>query len=181
MNESILIIGGMGVGKSTISKLIADKLNIPYKSMDAYRCDYVKDFREYDFETQLELRKKYGFKREKDYLKPWIDKAFNDFLEKLDEPCVIDAGGLNTYEISDELLEKIKNIKNIVLLKNDNIDEILARRDVDKNSDLGEIYINTNNNPVNYELAKIVMDVHGDKEEIADEIISKLQTKKTLI
>jgi len=60
--SDIILIGAMGVGKSTVAKLLASKLDLPQVSMDELRWKYYKekDWRE---ERQENIRDKEGFLR----------------------------------------------------------------------------------------------------------------------
>lgn len=44
-NKSILMIGPMATGKSSISKDLSNKLNMPYISFDKSRMDFYKSIR----------------------------------------------------------------------------------------------------------------------------------------
>jgi adenylate kinase family enzyme len=50
----------MGAGKSTVGKLLSEKLGLPQYSMDALRFDYYKEIG-YDEELAKQLREKKGF------------------------------------------------------------------------------------------------------------------------
>lgn len=55
--KSILLIGGMAIGKSTISELLAEKLKMSIISIDAKKDELLQSSSEYNFEMQLQIRK----------------------------------------------------------------------------------------------------------------------------
>lgn len=76
-------------------------------------------------------------------------------------------------EPSTTTISKLKQYKNIILLKSADIESIIKRRSIIPNSNLGEIYINTHKSSNNEELSTQTIYVDGKSpEEIADEIIS---------
>ncbi len=57
--KSILLIGGMAIGKSTISELLGKKLNMNTISIDAEKDKLLSTIPNYSLEKQLEIRKQY--------------------------------------------------------------------------------------------------------------------------
>jgi hypothetical protein len=45
MHPTILLIGPLGAGKTTVGRLLADQLNLPFWSVDALRPDYYRQVR----------------------------------------------------------------------------------------------------------------------------------------
>ena len=60
MNTDILLIGPMDTGKSTLGKLLAEKLGLPQCSMDDLRWAYYQEIG-YDRAIQEQIREKKGF------------------------------------------------------------------------------------------------------------------------
>lgn len=93
--KSILLIGGMAIGKSTISELLAKKLNMEVVSTDAQKDKILLSIPDYSFEKQLQIRKEFGFTAEANFPQPYLDLALNHILDSLDAPAIIDIGALN--------------------------------------------------------------------------------------
>lgn len=154
LDNSILLVGPMGTGKTTISKAISQYNNMPLISFD-------------DTKSFLELRSQrenFGkdFKRYEFFLSTSI-------LTSLTEPSVIDFGGghsvyenpLMFYEFK-KLLSRFKNV--ILILPSQNMEEslkILSERLKERNPMTYEKNIQTNEHFVksacNYELAKNIL------------------------
>ena len=177
-NNSILLIGGMAIGKSTIAKEIAKKTNMPYISTDAYKDKLLDSDKSYSFEKQLKIREKYGYKGEKEFLLPYLLESFKELLDNLKEPSVIDIGALSTFIVDENLRNKLSNFKHVIYLYTENVDEIMNRRNIDKNSELGVIYLETHNNLINEEIS--TKSINVDNKSI-EEIINEITTKKTLV
>lgn len=180
--NSILIIGGMGIGKSTISKLLSDKIKLPIISTDAFKDEYLDNIKEYSFDKELEIRNNYGFKKEAEYLIPFLNMSFEYLLDNLKEPSIIDVGGLNTYKINDNLINKISKFNNIILLTTENVEELLNRRGFKVDTEIADIYINTLKNKLNYNLTNKIVNVDNKTpEDITDEIINIILKKNYAI
>lgn len=171
-DDSILLIGGMSIGKSTISKLLSEKTNMKVISTDAVRSNLLNTISNYSFEKQLEIRKEKGYKGEMEYLIPYTNKTLNKVIDELSDPSIIDIGAFFKNQLTDNLIEKIKQFKNIVLLYSDNNEEILKRRNIDPKSEIGQIYLETLNNNVLEELCTRKINVDNQSpEEIVNEIV----------
>lgn len=170
--KSILLIGGMAVGKSTISELLARKLDMSAISIDAKKDELLQSLPEYSFEEQLKIRSEYGFSAEARYLLPYLNLTLNSILGSLRTPAIIDLGALSTMGLDITSITKLGKYKNIILLKTDDLDSILKRREVASNSDLGQIYLETHRNPNNEHLCTQVINVDNKSpEEIVEEIL----------
>lgn len=177
--ESILLIGGMATGKSTVAKYLSNKTNMPVISIDAFKDEFLDSIEEYSFEKQLEIRKENGYIGEMKYLLPFIHSALEQFLNNIDRPYIIDFGTLSTIDLNEEMINKIKEFNNIFLLYSEK--NVSERRDVEKESELDKIYKDTNENPINFMLTDKVINIDNKKtEDIGEEIINKTN-KKTLI
>lgn len=170
--KSILLIGGMAIGKSTISELLARKLEMSAISIDAKKDELLQSLPKYSFEKQLQIRRKYGFSAEAKYLLPYLNLTLNNILDSLRNPVIIDMGALSTMGLDATSISKLRQYKNIILLKSDNLDSILKRREVALNSDLGQIYLETHRNPNNEHLCTQVINVDNKSpEKIVEEIL----------
>lgn len=177
--KSILLIGGMGIGKSTVSKILSKKLNMKLVSSDAKKDELLLSLSDYSFEKQLQIRKQYGFNAEATYLLPYLELTLNNILDSLNVPTVIDIGALNTTKLDIISIRKLKKFKNIVLLKSDDMQRILNRRKVLPNGELETVYIETHQNPNNEFLCTQVICVDNKTtEEVASEIVSLICNTK---
>ncbi|UUV18111.1 hypothetical protein NRK67_12535 [Fusobacteria bacterium ZRK30] len=70
MKKDIILIGPVGAGKSTIGKLLSEKLDIPQASLDDIRWKIYKGSG-YDFELAYEIMKREGFLGIYRYWKPF--------------------------------------------------------------------------------------------------------------
>jgi shikimate kinase len=177
-NTTIILIGPIRVGKSTIGKLLAEKLDIPQCPMDAVRWDYYKEIG-YDENLAKQIREKEGFLGLYRYWKPFEAYAVERILSEHSN-CVIDFGaGHSVYE-DDELFTRIQQIlapyENIVLiLPSEDLDEsvqILNERNggiVSNGFDFNEHFVKHHSN---HDLAKIVVYTkEKSPEETRDEIL----------
>ncbi len=99
--------------------------------------------------------------------------TLNNILEYLTTPSIIDIGALNTVGLNAISINKIKQFKNIILLKSKDLKSILKRRNIEQNSDLERIYIETHQNPENRHLSTQIIYVDNKTpEEIVNEIIN---------
>ncbi|HYF62694.1 MAG TPA: hypothetical protein VD886_07755 [Herpetosiphonaceae bacterium] len=95
--KSIILIGPLGVGKSTVGALLAERLGRPAVSMDDLRLGYYAEIG-YDRELAARARAADGFWGMYRYWKPFEAHAVERILA--DHPdCVIDFGaGHSVYE-----------------------------------------------------------------------------------
>ena len=103
-SESIILIGPMGTGKSTIAKVLSEKTGMPNISLDN-RKYYPKGFYE---NTDFDYQKKYEL------------ELANRILSGINEPSIIDFGaGHSVYE-NPEMFEELKKtldyFRNVVLI-----------------------------------------------------------------
>ena len=172
-DDSIILIGPMGTGKSTIAKLLAEKIEggsrIPL-----------------DSKGQLEEL----YKQKKLYrnFKNFEFVLTGTVLSTLNRPYVIDFGaGHSIYEdteVRSKMQEICSNFKNIILLlptkeKEANRKILLERRNIEEGSNKDKDNWHFISAPDNYELAtNIIYEDGKTPEEIADEILQIVQMKK---
>lgn len=91
MRSEIILIGPVGVGKTTVSKLLAEKLSIPKVSMDDVLFNY---FREVGFDENhwKLISEKLGRPAAYRYLKVFGSYGVKRILEDHHD-CVFDFGG----------------------------------------------------------------------------------------
>jgi len=116
--SDIILIGAMGVGKSTIGKLLSSKLKLPQASMDAKRFGYYEE-KDYTKDRENEYRRESGFAGVYTYWKQYDVYAVERLLEE-HKNCVIDFGaGHSIYEDSEDFArvsEMLAPYANVVLL-----------------------------------------------------------------
>ena len=116
--SDIILIGAEGAGKSTIGKLLAQKLDLSQVSMDRLRWDYYVEVG-WSKEKQKEIAENEGFAGVYRYWKQYDLYAVERLLDE-HEDCVIDFGaGHSIYEESEDLEragELLAPYTNVILL-----------------------------------------------------------------
>jgi len=160
MNSEIILIGPIGVGKTTVGKLLSQKLNIPQVDVDELRAKYYREIG-YDEELAKSKHESEGIWGLYQYWKPFEAYAVQRVLEEHPN-CVIDFGaGHSVYE-NDELFDRIQKIlapyRNVILLMpssdlDESIDILNQRSDFlrDMQPNINEHFIKHHSN---YDLAK---------------------------
>lgn len=170
-DNTIILIGPMGTGKSTIGKILAEKENRQQISFDKRR-----QFQEL-------------YKREKRFnnFKNFEFALTGTILSSLKNPSIIDFGAGHSIYEEPELKEKMKEMcsefKNIVLLmptedKEESREILLKRRrfEIGSKKDRDNWHFITA--PDNYELATdIIYENERTPEEISEEILDRINKK----
>ena len=179
LDKSVLLIGPMGSGKSTIAENIKEKTGMPRISLDdrktlhnlyEHRKDF-EDFKEFEFFLTAQT------------------------LTSLEEPAVIDFGaGHSVYEnpiMFYEMKKLTDKFQNVILLmpsedKNESL-QIVNDRIKKRNIPNAESVMKDNEHfvmsPYNYDIAKQTVYTKGkNAEEVTEEVGSLVKTKdnKTL-
>jgi shikimate kinase len=183
-NTTVILIGPVGVGKSTLGRLLAAKLGVPQRPMDRHRWSY---YNEIGYENELadRLYKEKGFVGVYRYWKPFEAYAVWRLLSDYSD-CVIDMGGGHTVYEDDALFARIQKILEpypnvILLLPTPDLDEsvrILRERagdEVSTDLDFHEHFVKHHSN---HDLAKIVVYTEGKTPEESCEEISALLTQR---
>ena len=184
-DESILLIGPMGVGKTSAAKAISSTLGMDYIDVDEQRWDYFSQQPDYD---GLIVKKLFDESKGVEafrYMKPFEARYVIDILSKF--PCsVFDFGaGYSVYQ-NMELFEQVRTAfskhNHIVFLRysDDPIEslEALRKRHVDIPK---ELYYALNRefieSPCNEILSTYIIDTKNKAiQEIIDCVLNKVQS-----
>jgi hypothetical protein len=116
--EAPVLIGPVGVGKTTVSALLADHLGVPLVSLDAIRLGYYHEIG-YDDEHAGRLREAGGFAALYRYWKPFEAHAVERVLAE-HQAAVIDCGAGHAVQDDPLLFARIQRAlagrANVVLL-----------------------------------------------------------------
>ena len=164
LESSIILIGPIGSGKSTIANFLCQKCNIPHVSLD----------------NREQLSSLYEYRQNFDNFKKFEFFLTVTVLTNLPEPMIIDFGaGHSVYEDEAMFLEMqslISRFSNVILLmpsedKEESIDILNERKGIEPGSSQDFDNRHFVNIPCNYELAKIT-EYTKDKtpEQISNEI-----------
>ncbi|MDJ0573559.1 MAG: shikimate kinase [Xenococcaceae cyanobacterium MO_234.B1] len=181
--SDIILIGPIGAGKSTIGKLLAQKLELPQVSMDRIRWDYYKEIG-WNREDEKQIAENEGFAGVYRYWKQF-DLYGVERLLKEHQNCVIDFGaGHSVYEDDGdftrarELLTPYTNV--VLLMPSSDLDEsvaILNKRNEQNTPIINGMEANRFflTHPSNRELATLVVYTKGKTpSETRDEILTSL-------
>ena len=176
MKKDIILIGPVGAGKSTIGKLLSEKLGFPQASLDDIRWEIYKESG-YDFKLADEIMQREGFLGIYRYWKPFEAYSVKRILELYSGHIHDFGAGQSVYE-DEELFKEVQNVlepySNIVLLlpseDRERCLQILFERTQFEHNNL---FIN---NPSNKKLVKIIVYTDGKNlKEITEEIIRKIK------
>jgi len=167
LNNSYLIIGGTKSKKSEVARLLSKKLKYKLINLDREKYSYFNDFTDYDFNTYQSIKEKYGDIKALTYIHKYEMKHLEFVLENIDKNVVIDFGNTYTLLDNEELLNKIKLFKNIVLLEND-----IKLNKFDKK---------LKNNKINKRIATMTINTDNKEEEIIVKEILNFKEFKSML
>lgn len=174
MPKDIILIGPLRAGKTTVGKLLSEKLHLPQVSLDELRWGYYQEIG-YDPDLAKQIRETGGFVALVFYLKLFDAYAVERTLAD-HQDCVFDLGaGHSVYE-SKELSERVKRAlapySNVfLLLPSPDIEEsarLLNERTKDLPGTFGQgfnwhkYFLEQRSN---YELAKFIVYTEGKTPE----------------
>jgi shikimate kinase len=189
MSSTILLIGPLGAGKTTVAQLLAERLGLPFCSVDQVRDAYYKNLG-YDqtFASRIATSDQ-GIQGVLRYSKPFEAKMIQQVLA--DHHGVIDFGASNSvyddkdlFALVEKTLAPYPNV--ILLLPSQDLDEsaeILKRRLTQMLTEAGkeftdELFVLNEHfvkHPSNHQLAKrVIYTKDKTPEEICDELVQKL-------
>jgi shikimate kinase len=177
VRNEIVLIGPVGVGKTTVSKLLAERLSIPKVSMDDILFDYFRDVGFIE-EHWKSIAEKLGRPAAYRYLKVFGSYGVKRILED-HKNCVFDFGGGGVMgEFPDEfaaMKSALADFENVVFLipspdKKESLEFLYDRLKINPPGwTLLEHFVF---HPTHDELAKHVIYVKGKTpEQICEEIL----------
>jgi shikimate kinase len=189
MNSTLILIGPIGAGKTSVGYLLAEKLNLPFCSVDDVRdAYYQKVGYDKDIASQIAASDQ-GIQGVLRYSKPFEARMVERVLA--DHHGIVDFGASNSVYDDKDLFARVENAlapyPNVILLlpspDMEETVEILKDRLMrmlteagkgftDELFELNEYFVQ---HPSNHRLAKLVI-YTKDKtpEEICDELVQKL-------
>ena len=189
MNSTIILIGPLGTGKTTVGHLLAEKLDLPFCSVDNVReAYYQKVGYDHALASQIATSRQ-GLQGVLQYSKPFEAQMVEQVLA--DHHGVIDFGASNSVYDDNDLFTRIEKAlvpypNVILLLPSSDLDEsvmILKNRltrmlieagkeFTDELFELNEYFVK---HPSNHQLAKLIIYTRDrTPKEICDEIVQKL-------
>lgn len=180
--ESIIFIGPIGAGKSTISKMVADKLSLPSFSLDEE--EHLGAKVGYDVERYKRMQEEQGLLPAYEYRRGFYDRLVPLFLASHDRG-VLDLGGGHPIVPDPKKQEAIKEAlapyERIFLLMPTSDPETAIKILRERNKleadepDLNELYFQ-NGNRTFWELAKHVLYTEGKTpEETCEEVLRHMK------
>ena len=189
MNAPIIFIGPLGAGKTTVGQLLAEKLDLPFCSVDAIRWTYYQKAG-YDQTLAAQIAASdQGIQGVLRYSKPFEAQLVESVLA--DHRGIIDFGASNSVYDEEVLFTRVENAlapypNVILLLPSTDMDESVAilkyrlikmlteagKEFTDKLFELNEYFTK---HPSNLRLAKLVIYTKDETpEKICDELTQKL-------
>ncbi len=181
MPDDIVLIGPVRTGKSTLGRLLSEKLGLPQVSLDAIRLNYYKEIG-FDEALAGEIRQKGGFMAFMYYRELFSAYAVERMLAE-HAGCVFDFGA-GIFE-SDEMFRRVQqalaDYPNVVLiLPTSDLEEslrILAERDANPPRDLSfDLLRHFLTHHTYYDLAKVTV-YTADKtpQQTCQEILERVR------
>ena len=183
VKESVIIIGPMGVGKTSVSKILAETLDLEYIDVDELRWDYFNSQPDFDHDMMKKLHQSGDAAGTFQYMKPF-EARYVEHIVNAYSSAVLDFGaGYTVYE-DDALFLKVKAClapyRHVVFLRySPDHQESLNALQVRHAEAPEALYAMLNqqfiNSPCNRILAKLIIDTKNKTiEEVVQEVITKL-------
>ena len=189
MNSTIILIGPLGAGKTTVGHLLAEKLGLPLCSVDDVRWAYYQRAG-YDQTIASQIASSdQGIQGVLEYSKPFEAQLVEQVLA--DRHGILDFGASNTVYDDQDLFARVERalasyLNVILLLPSPDLDEsaeILKNRLTRMLTETGKVFtdelfeLNETfvKHPSNHQLAKqIIYTKDKTPENICDELVQKL-------
>ncbi len=175
--QEIILIGPIGVGKSTIAELLSIRTGLPRCSMDEHRWRYFDEIG-YDWGLAKEAHIRGGFWGLYHYWKPFEAHAVQRLLEDFTH-CIFDFGGSQSVYEEEQLFQQVQAClapySHVILLmpvpdRDESARILHARNDYasDDQRAVNDLFIHHHSN---YDLAKhTVFTQHKDPEQVSNEV-----------
>lgn len=96
--ESVIVIGPMGVGKTSVSKILSQALGLAYVDVDELRWAYFEQQPDFDHREMKRLHKSGDAKGAFQYMKPFEARFVEDLLQKYSSAVFDFGAGYTVYE-----------------------------------------------------------------------------------
>lgn len=187
MGRKVILIGPMGVGKTTIGALLSKRLNLAWVQLDEIRWPYYAEIG-YDEEAAKKIHAENGMAGIIAYWKPFEAHSVERVLADYDN-CVIDFGAGHSFYEDPTLLARVKKAiepyPNVILLLPSpdieiSIQTLKERVPSEVPLEARDWYNNLNahfvKHPSNRTLAKITVYTNGrTPDQTCDDIIERLK------
>lgn len=168
LNNSYLIIGAPKTKKSEVSFMLSKMLKYKLINLDREKYAFFDDFTDYDFNIYQNVKESNGEIKALNYIHKYEMKHLNYVINNIDKSVIIDFGNTYTLIDNEEILNKIKLFKNIILLESDN--------EIDNKFDK-----KLSANKVNHLIATIKINIDNKStEDIVKEILNNKEFKSVL-
>ncbi len=187
-NSSIILIGPMGVGKTSVAKIVAEKLNKKYIDIDELRGSYYIKMKGFDMEELMSLTDEAWY----NYMKPFEAQMVKLVLDEF-EDAVFDFGAGHSVYKDDEHIasveKSLKPYKNVIFLRYSLDDQeslnVLDKRHSDVPDEMKPFLRRLNEYMIkskcNEKFAKYIIDTKSlSIEETAERVINIYGIKKNL-
>ncbi|MEP6985597.1 MAG: AAA family ATPase [Chloroflexota bacterium] len=187
MNKTIILIGPMGAGKTTVGRLLSERLGLKNVSLDEIRQPYY-DEAGYDNDTAKQIHSERGMAGILSYWKPFETHSVERVLQDY-ENCMIDFGAGHSVYDDEVLFKRVKKALDpypnvVLLLPSANTEEAIRNLNMrippDVPAEIIPWYKEMNayfvKHHANADLAKITVYTQDrTPDETCDEIIGKLK------
>jgi shikimate kinase len=189
MSPTIIFIGPLGAGKTTVGRLLAEKLDLPFCSVDDVRLEYYQKVG-YDKALASQIATSdQGLQGVLQYSKPFEAEMVEKVLA--DHHGIIDFGASNSVYDDQDLFGRVANALSpypnvILLLPSPDMQEsveilkerltgMLLEAGIEFTDELFALNQYFVEHPSNHQLAKLVIYTkEKTPEEISEEIVQKL-------
>ncbi len=162
MAETYIIMGVSGAGKSTIGKLLAEKMQLPFVEGD-------------DFHPQENIDKmSSGHALTNEDRKVWIERLTGE-INRLEEPSVASCSALNEV-VRSWIIDNIQNDVCFICLKGSRrvlLERLQSRKGHFFKVDMLDSQLNAFEIPS----GAISVDIDASEQDICDEIIKQINAK----